>query len=72
MPGSAIMMRLTVLGKSCSGISQLRPADALMIQHVMMHGPGMHVLAAHFAKTHGCVPTYAMLGDMTSQQANQQ
>ena len=66
------MMQVTVLGKSCSGISQPRPANALIIEPVMMHGPGMHVVAAHVAKMHGCMPTNAMLGDMTSQQANQQ
>ncbi len=66
------MMQLTVLGKLCSGISQPRPANALTIEHVMIHGPGLHVVAAHVAKMHGCMPTNAMLGDMTSQQANQQ
>lgn len=45
MPRSAITMQMTVLGKPCSGIPQPRPANALTIQHVMMHGPGMHVLA---------------------------
>ncbi len=44
------MMQLTVLGKSCSGISQPRPANAVTIEHVMMHGPGMHVLTAHVAQ----------------------
>ena len=72
MPISTIMMQLTLLGKSCSGISQPRPANALTIQHVMIDGPGMHVLAARFAKMHGCMPTSATLGDMTSQQASQQ
>jgi len=65
-------MQLTVLGKSRSGKSQPRPANALTIEHVMMHGPGMHALATHVAKMHGCMPTNAMLGDMASQQADQQ
>ena len=46
------MMQLTVLGKSCSGTSQPRPANALTIQHVMTHAPGTHAPGTHAPGMH--------------------